>query len=215
MRARTVLLLFLVATGAGLIGVWRLDAAEDARREEGIEASRVRGWARSEGGAGPSVLPLNRVPVADEKQLRELEELPGFHDYAMRCSSCHQLPDPAAYPAKRWIGKVDEMREQIRRAGIMPPPESELEAAREFLRAASDSLHTREEGDLECVGPRLPPHQEFQRAGRLVHHDEADGVVGRERQRVRDDAGVGEPDLEGGPVGILRRAGVFRRIACA
>jgi hypothetical protein len=139
MRARTFLLLLLAVAGAGLLGAWRLGAAEDARRTDAIATSQVRGWARSEGGAGPSVLP-NRVPVADEGELRRLEDLPGFHDYAMRCSSCHELPDPAAYPAKRWIGKVDEMREHIRRAGIMPPEESQLESAREFLGAASDSL---------------------------------------------------------------------------
>jgi hypothetical protein len=140
MTARTVLLLALAVLGVGLFGAWRLGAARDAERQDGIETSKVRGWARSEGGAGPSVLPLNRVPLAHERQLQKLDELPGFHDYAMRCSSCHELPDPAAYPAKQWIGKVDEMREHIRRAGIMPPAESELEAAREFLRAASDSL---------------------------------------------------------------------------
>ena len=140
MRAGTLLLLLVAVMGAGLLGAWRLGDAREAERQEGIEASRIRGWARSEGGAGPSVLPLNRVPVADERELRPLEDLPGFHDYAMRCSSCHELPDPAAYPAKRWIGKVDAMREHIRRAGIMPPEESQLEAARTFLQAASDSL---------------------------------------------------------------------------
>lgn len=140
MRARTVLLLLLAAAGAGVFGVWRLDVAREAERNAGVEASRIRGWARAEGGAGPSVLPLNRVPLADERELRQLDGLPGFHEYAMRCSSCHELPDPAAYPAKRWIGKVDEMREHIRRAGVVPPEESELEAARAFLRAASDSL---------------------------------------------------------------------------
>ena len=139
MRARTVLLLVLAVVGAGALGLWRLAAARDAERAEGIETSRTWAWARSDGGAGPSILP-KRVPVADERELRQFEDLPGFHDYAMRCSSCHELPDPAAYPAKKWIGKVDEMREHIRRAGIMPPAESELEAAREFLRAASDSL---------------------------------------------------------------------------
>jgi len=137
--ARTWILIVAVV-GAGLLGVWRLQAAADAAdRNDAVETSRVRGWARSEGGAGPSVLP-KRVPLADEGELRKLEEVPGFHEYAMRCSSCHELPDPAAYPANRWIGKVDEMREHIRRAGIMPPEESQLEAARQFLRAASDSL---------------------------------------------------------------------------
>jgi hypothetical protein len=139
MRARTLLLLLLAVAGAGLFGAWRLGAAADAAREEGIERSRTWAWARSEGGAGPSILP-KRVPVADEVELRELEGLPGFHEYAMRCSSCHALPDPAVYPAKRWIGKVDEMKEHIRRAGIMPPEESQLEAVREFLGEASDSL---------------------------------------------------------------------------
>lgn len=139
MRARTWILIVAVV-GAGILGFWRLQAAADeADRNDAAETSRVRGWARSEGGAGPSVLP-KRVPLANHRELRELEEVPGFHEYAMRCSSCHELPDPAAYPANRWIGKVDEMREHIRRAGVVPPEESELEAARQFLRAASDSL---------------------------------------------------------------------------
>lgn len=139
MRARTWILIVAVV-GAGVLGVWRLqEAANEADRAEAVETSRVRGWARSQGGAGPSVLP-NRVPVANERELRKLEEVPGFHEYAMRCSSCHELPDPAAYPSNRWIGKVAEMREHIRRAGVVPPEESELELARQFLRAASDSL---------------------------------------------------------------------------
>jgi hypothetical protein len=138
-RARTWILLAAVV-GAGALGVWRFQAVGDeADRTDAAETSRVRGWARAEGGAGPSVLPI-RVPVAKERELRKLEGVPGFHEYAMRCSSCHELPDPAAYPANRWIGKVDEMREHIRRAGVMPPEESELEAARQFLREASDSL---------------------------------------------------------------------------
>lgn len=139
MSLRTGLLLFVALAGAGLIGVWRLDAVNDAQRREGIETSRVRSWARSTGGAGVSVLP-KRVPAADEEAIRRLEELPGFHAYAMRCSSCHVLPDPAAYPADRWIGKVEEMREHIARAGVVPPEEEELEQAGAFLRAASDSL---------------------------------------------------------------------------
>ncbi|MEX0892475.1 MAG: hypothetical protein WEB88_09925, partial [Gemmatimonadota bacterium] len=93
----------------------------------------------AEGGAGPSVLP-KRIPLAHEAELRELEDLPGFHEFAMRCSSCHELPDPAAYPAELWIGKVNVMRQHIRRAGVMPPAETELQAAQKFLRLASDSL---------------------------------------------------------------------------
>jgi hypothetical protein len=140
MRARTVLLLLSAVAGAGLLGAWHVGEAREVERRAGIETSKVRGWARAEGGAGPSVLPINRVPPADERELRELEDVPGFHEYAMRCSSCHELPDPAAYPAKRWIGKVDEMREHVRRAGVMPPEESELVAIRRFLGAASDQL---------------------------------------------------------------------------
>jgi hypothetical protein len=139
MRLRTGILLSMAVAGAGLIGAWRLDAVNDAERREGIETSRIRTWARSTGGAGVSVLP-KRVPAADEDELRRLEEVPGFHAYAMRCSSCHVLPDPAAYPADRWIGKVDEMREHIARAGVVPPEEEELEQVRAFLRSASDSL---------------------------------------------------------------------------
>jgi hypothetical protein len=129
----------LVLMGAGLIGVWRSVAEQEARRKGGVETSRVRDWARTEGGAGISVLP-KRVPAADSRELREVEGLPGFHEFAMRCSSCHVLPDPAAYPGERWPGKVEEMREHIQRSGMLPPPESDLELARQFLRAAADSL---------------------------------------------------------------------------
>lgn len=139
MIVRVLLVLVVAVAGAVLLGVWRPGGADEQGREAAIETSRVRGWARSEGGAGPSVLP-KRVPLADVEALTGLENVPGFHAYAMRCSSCHGLPDPAAYPARRWIGTVDEMREHIRRAGVLPPEESELDAARAFLQAASDSL---------------------------------------------------------------------------
>lgn len=138
MTRRTWPLLVLALAGAGLLAALRLGAVDDPRRDA-IETSRVRGWARSQGGAGVSVLP-KRVPPADRQELERLQELPGFHAYAMRCSSCHVLPDPAAYPGDRWIGKVDEMREHITRAGVVPPAEGELEAAAGFLRAASEAL---------------------------------------------------------------------------
>jgi hypothetical protein len=134
-------LLVLAVVGAGLLGAGRWLADADPRHDP-VETSRVRGWARAEGGAGVSVLP-KRVPPADDGELRRLRELPGFHEFAMRCSSCHVLPDPAAYPAGRWRGKVDEMGEHIRRAGVVPPSPAELDAAIEFLDAASAALRTR------------------------------------------------------------------------
>lgn len=138
-RVRIVLAIPLAGLAVGLLGAWRLDRDPGAELRQAAERSRTRSWARQEGGAGPSILP-KRVPLASKDELRRLEDLPGFHDYAMRCSSCHELPDPAAYPAQRWIGKVAVMREHIRRAGVMPPPDRELEAATRFLGAASDSL---------------------------------------------------------------------------
>lgn len=135
---RVLILLLLAATGAGLLA-WRHDAVKAAERQAAIETSRIRTWARSNTAAGVSVLP-KRIPAAEERELHELEDLPGFHEYAMRCSSCHVAPDPAAYPARRWVGKVAEMREHIRRAGVVPPEPEELEAATAFLRAASDTL---------------------------------------------------------------------------
>lgn len=140
MRSRTIIFLVLALAGAGMIGVWHQRSANETGRPDGAETSRIRAWARSQGGAGPSVLP-KRVPAADARELRRLEELPGFHAYAMRCSSCHVLPDPAAYTGDRWIGKVESMRQHTVRAGVLPPPESELDSVRLFLRGASEALH--------------------------------------------------------------------------
>lgn len=134
-----IALVILALVVGGLFMLRAREAAREAARTEAVETSRVRGWARAEGGAGVSALP-KRVPAADPRELRRLEDLPGFHAYAMRCSSCHVLPDPAAYPAERWTGRVDAMREHIARAGVVPPEESELEAATEFLGAASEAL---------------------------------------------------------------------------
>ena len=139
MKRGWVLLLAGGVLAAGLFGAWRLQVVREAEREAAVETSRVRAWARTEGGAGVSVLP-KRVPAADPGEIEALSELPGYMAFAERCASCHALPDPAAYPAKRWIGKVDEMREHIRRAGLLPPPAEELAGAIEFLQAASDSL---------------------------------------------------------------------------
>lgn len=139
---RIGLLLLLAGAGAGA-GAWRLAAAAEAQRQAAIETSRVRGWARANTAAGMSVLP-KRIPAADPAQLRRLEAMPGFHEYAMRCSSCHVLPDPAAYPAARWAGKVADMQHHTDRSGMMPPPESDMTAATTFLVAASDSLRARQ-----------------------------------------------------------------------
>jgi hypothetical protein len=138
-RTRTALLLGATIVGVGLLGAWRLDAQRDAAREAAAETSRIRAWAWTEGGAGVSVLP-KRVPLADPRELQRLDHLPGFDSYAMRCASCHELPDPAAYAPKQWIGKVAEMREKIDRAGVMPPAEGELEAAIRFLQTAAEQL---------------------------------------------------------------------------
>lgn len=139
MRTRWIVTALLALAGVVALWTWRADVAEDARRQAEAESSRVRAWARSSTAAGISVVP-KRVPAADERSLRRLEEVPGFHEYAMRCSSCHVLPDPGAYDGRRWVGKVESMRRHIERAGVMPPPEGELEAVRGFLEAASDSL---------------------------------------------------------------------------
>lgn len=138
---RILAVVLVVLTGAGLLA-WRRGAIQETERQQALETSQIRTWARSNTAAGISVLP-KRVPPADEEVLAGLEGVPGFHEYAMRCSSCHVLPDPAAYPARRWIGKVAEMREHIEQAGVVPPERAELEAATGFLRAASDSLRVR------------------------------------------------------------------------
>lgn len=139
MRRLSLVLAVLALLAAAFFGIGEVRDRDRPTGRDAVETSRVRDWARSEGGAGPSVLP-KRVPAADERQLARLEGVPGFHEYAMRCSSCHVLPDPAAYSGGAWVGKVDEMREHIRRAGVVPPPESELAVVRGFLDAASDSL---------------------------------------------------------------------------
>lgn len=124
---------------AGLVGASRWEAAREAERDAAVEASQVRSWARANAAVGVSVLP-KRVPAADPGELESVKGLPGFHDFAMRCGSCHELPDPATYEAKRWIGKVAEMQEHVRRSGVMPPSETQMEAVIRFLGAASDSL---------------------------------------------------------------------------
>jgi hypothetical protein len=134
-----IVVVLVALLGGGLYALRAREAAREEARREAVETSRIRGWARSEGGAGLSALP-KRVPAADPAELRQLEDLPGFHAYAMRCSSCHVLPDPGAYEPGRWRGRVDAMREHIARAGVMPPEEAELEAATEFLDAASKAL---------------------------------------------------------------------------
>lgn len=139
MRTGARFTLIAVVLGAGIFAAWRRSAVEAAERLAAIETSLLRSWARSETGAGVSILPI-RVPRTGEKALRALEDIPGFHEYAMRCSSCHELPDPAAYTAKHWIGKVDQMRGHIDRAGVMPPPQEELSAVTEFLGRASRTL---------------------------------------------------------------------------
>ena len=136
---RVKLAVFLILSGTGLFGAWRQSELDKAEREAGIERSLLRSWARSQTDAGVSILRL-RVPPARARELRKLEDLAGYHEYAMRCSSCHVLPDPAAYEARRWVGTVGRMRHQIDRAGVMPPGEGELEAATEFLRRASELL---------------------------------------------------------------------------
>jgi hypothetical protein len=143
MRTRTVILLVVMAGAATAIGAWRIGSMREADRREAVETSLFRSWARTETGAGMSIVPKSRVPAASERTIREVRDLSGFHEYAMRCSSCHVLPDPGAYEARRWAGTMERMRHHIQRSGTMPPPEEELEAALEFLRAASEHRRQR------------------------------------------------------------------------
>ena len=136
---RVTVTLVLAVAGAGLFGAWRQSVSERADREAALQRSLLRAWARAETGAGISIVP-KQVPAADARHLKRLEELAGFHEYAMRCSSCHVLPDPATYTGGEWTGKVDEMRYHIGRSGVMPPSEGELKTAAEFLRRASEEL---------------------------------------------------------------------------
>lgn len=138
MSARTVILLVVMAGTVAAIGAWRVGAMREAERREAVQTSLFRSWARAEAGAGTSIVPKPRVPAASERTIREVRDLPGFHEYAMRCSSCHVLPDPGAHEARRWAGTMERMRHHIQRSGTMPPPEDQLEAALEFLRAASE-----------------------------------------------------------------------------
>lgn len=146
---RRHLLTALVAcalVGVGALGAWRHRAVQEAERAAGVETSRIRTWARSHTAAGVSVLP-KRVPAAARRQLKQLDHLPGFDAYARRCGSCHGLPDPGAYPPKRWIGKVNEMGRHIERAGVMPPEEGEMAAAATFLGEAAAALRPGEAAD--------------------------------------------------------------------
>lgn len=138
MRTRMVILLAVLAGAVAAIGAWRVGTIRVAERRETVETSLFRSWARAETGAGMSIVPKPRVPAASERTIREVRDLPGFHEYAMRCSSCHVLPDPRAYDARRWGGTMERMRHHIQRSGTMPPPEDQLEAALDFLRAASE-----------------------------------------------------------------------------
>jgi hypothetical protein len=133
-----VILLVLVTGAVAAIGVWRVGKIREAERREAVETSLFRSWVRAETGAGMSIVPKSRVPAASDRTIREVRDVPGFHEYAMRCSSCHVLPDPRAYDARRWGGTMERMRHHIQRSGTMPPPEDQLEAALEFLRAASE-----------------------------------------------------------------------------
>jgi hypothetical protein len=137
MRTRTVILLMVMAGTVAAIGARRIASMREAERREAVETSLFRSWVRAETGAGMSIVPKSRVPAASERTIREVSDLPGFHEYAMRCSSCHVLPDPGAHEARRWAGTMERMRHHIQRSGTMPPPEEELESALEFLRAAS------------------------------------------------------------------------------
>lgn len=58
---------------------------------------------------------------APEATVADLER--GRTLYADRCSSCHQLMAPSAYPQERWPGFVSEMRQQ---AALKPDQERHL-----------------------------------------------------------------------------------------
>lgn len=137
MTSRTIVLVTVAVGVLAGMGAWWLSAAREAERREAVDASLMRSWARAEAGAGMSTTP-KRVPEASRSTLRELRDLPGFHDYAMRCSSCHGLPDPGAHEARAWYGTVERMRHHIARSGAMPPPEEQMESALDFLRAAAE-----------------------------------------------------------------------------
>lgn len=142
MGIRTVVLLAALSLSALAVAGWWTSSTREARHRDAVEASLLRNWARSETEAGMSLVPKRAVPPASAGTLRALSDLPGFHEYAMRCSSCHVLPDPSARDTRRWGTTMERMRHHIQRSGTMPPPEEELEAALDFLRMASERRTT-------------------------------------------------------------------------
>ncbi len=142
MKATIRVPLLLVLAAAGLIVARRAAAdREEAARETAMTTLRLRAWAQNSSEAGVSIQP-KQVPAADPGELARVKELPGYHTYAMRCASCHVLPDPAAHSPREWLGTVDLMRFRIGQAGVVPPADSELAAVKEFLGAASRELRT-------------------------------------------------------------------------
>lgn len=140
MSSRAVLLILALVVTVSAVGAWRVIVAREVERREALETSQTRSWARSEAGAGISAVP-KRVTAAPERTLRQVRDLPGYHEFATRCASCHVLPDPTMYDSRQWSTVTERMRHHADRSGTIPPPESDLHAVLDFLRAASQQAN--------------------------------------------------------------------------
>lgn len=143
--ARTVVALAVLASAAGACDVTPDYLKEQGRRNRlnalGVEQFDSAGTFKL---AGMSTHREIRIKAARPGELDGDSTDPGYHEFHMRCGSCHQVPSPSTKPAYMWDASLSRMKKNWTDAGLMPMSSEDETAVRRFLKDhASDATRGR------------------------------------------------------------------------
>ena len=90
----------------------------------------------------PDIEPLRKSALGPDSTARS------YLLFAMRCGSCHAVPDPGMKTGEHWSFLLRRMQDRTHRAGVIPMSDAESDSILTFLRkhAAPATRTRRDEG---------------------------------------------------------------------
>ncbi|GMV05204.1 MAG: hypothetical protein AMXMBFR53_14830 [Gemmatimonadota bacterium] len=129
-----------LALAALVLGTAACDVTPDYLKEQGrrsrLKALGVEQFdsARAFKLAGMSTHREIQIDAARPGELDGDTLDPGYHEFHMRCGSCHAVPSPASKPGYLWEASLSRMKKNWSDAGLMPMSAEDEAAVLRFLK---------------------------------------------------------------------------------